>query len=148
LVIIKKISFSEAICGFEFKLVHLDKRILIIRNKKGDIIKPDSIKQLKNEGMPSLEKPKKKERKWSFVYSIWSRVSKKNTYGNCRKIIKHITQKNNSWKKEGEDLEEVSLIDANFDNYDSGEQNRNEAYLSDEEKEKENGGGGGGCTTH
>jgi len=40
------------------------------------------------------------------------------------------------------------LIDANFDNYDSGEQNRNEAYLSDEEKEKENGGGGGGCTTH
>jgi len=70
LVIIKKISFSEAICGFEFKLVHLDKRILIIRNKKGDIIKPDSIKQLKNEGMPSLEKPKKKERKWSFVYSI------------------------------------------------------------------------------
>jgi len=68
LVIIKKISFSEAICGFEFKLVHLDKRILIIRNKKGDIIKPDSIKQLKNEGMPSLEKTQKKKKENGHLY--------------------------------------------------------------------------------
>jgi len=96
LVIIKKISFSEAICGFEFKLVHLDKRILIIRNKKGDIIKPDSIKQLKNEGMPSLEKPKKKKENGHLYIQFEVEFPKKNTYGNCRKIIKHITQKNNS----------------------------------------------------
>jgi len=64
------------------------------------------------------------------------------------KLSNILPKKTTLEKKEGEDLEEVSLIDANFDNYDSGEQNRNEAYLSDEEKEKENGGGGGGCTTH
>jgi len=42
------------------------------------------------------------------------------------------------------DIEEVSLSDPNFENYETGD--RNEAYLSDEEEHGGNG-GGSGCHT-
>jgi len=47
-------------------------------------------------------------------------------------------------EKENVDIEEVSLSDPNFENYETGD--RNEAYLSDEEEHGGNG-GGSGCHT-
>jgi len=48
----QKISLCEALTGTEFKITHLDKRVLVVRNKPGEIIKPGQLKQITGEGMP------------------------------------------------------------------------------------------------
>lgn len=63
LLISKTISLNEAICGFEMKITHLDKRELVIKSNPGEIIKPESavgvpfVKIVPQEGMPSHGNP-------------------------------------------------------------------------------------------
>lgn len=45
-------TLAEALCGFRFYLPHLDGRKLLIEIKQGDIINPNSVKVIRNEGMP------------------------------------------------------------------------------------------------
>lgn len=49
LTINKKILLSEALCGFEFDLVQLDKSVVRIKSK--DIIRPGTVKTIPNLGM-------------------------------------------------------------------------------------------------
>ncbi|XP_014775239.1 dnaJ homolog subfamily A member 2 [Octopus bimaculoides] len=51
------LGLTEALCGFEFVLTHLDKRELIIKNAPGDIIQPGTTKVVKGEGMPIYRNP-------------------------------------------------------------------------------------------
>jgi len=46
------LTLSEALCGFRFKIVHMDGRELIVSSRPGEIIKPGDIKGIPNEGMP------------------------------------------------------------------------------------------------
>ncbi|KAJ6309704.1 hypothetical protein OIU76_014607 [Salix suchowensis] len=46
------LSLSEALCGFQFVLKHLDGRQLLIKSKIGEVVKPDSF-----EGMPMYQRP-------------------------------------------------------------------------------------------
>ena len=48
----KSISISDALCGFEFYLQHLDKHILKINIPHGKVISPNSVFKIKGEGMP------------------------------------------------------------------------------------------------
>ena len=63
LLITKRLSLNEALCGFEWKVTHLDKREVIIQSKLGEIIHAQSdggnpfVKVVKNEGMPSIGNP-------------------------------------------------------------------------------------------
>lgn len=52
LMIEKEISLLDALTGVDFVINHLDGRKLRIKNKPGDIIKPDDIKTIENQGMP------------------------------------------------------------------------------------------------
>lgn len=54
LLIKKKINLTEALTGFEFTITHLDKRVLFVKSKKGQVIKPGQRLQIKEEGMPLL----------------------------------------------------------------------------------------------
>ena len=49
LTMFKKILLSEALCGMEFNIVHLDNSILKV--KVSNIIKPGTVKTIKGEGM-------------------------------------------------------------------------------------------------
>jgi len=60
LIMAKKISLSESLKGLQFKMEHLDKKILVIKSRKGEIIKTDSLQLLANEGMPLLNSKKDK----------------------------------------------------------------------------------------
>jgi DnaJ family protein A protein 2 len=40
LIYAKKINLLEALTGFEFTLTHLDDRVLLIKNKPGEVVKP------------------------------------------------------------------------------------------------------------
>lgn len=63
LLITKSLSLNEALCGFEFKVTHLDQREIIIKSKPGEVIKPEKdnktpfVKIVPGEGMPSHGNP-------------------------------------------------------------------------------------------
>mmetsp|Transcript_9231 Transcript_9231/g.11376 ORF Transcript_9231/g.11376 Transcript_9231/m.11376 type:complete len:416 (-) Transcript_9231:9-1256(-) len=63
LLLTKTLSLNEAICGFEWRVKHLDNRDLIIKSKPGEVIKPESeggvpfVKIVSQEGMPSHGNP-------------------------------------------------------------------------------------------
>jgi DnaJ family protein A protein 2 len=48
----KEISLLEALTGVDFVLTHLDGRKIRIKNKAGEVIKPDEIKTVEGHGMP------------------------------------------------------------------------------------------------
>lgn len=52
-----KLSLTEALCGFQFVLTHLDGRQLLIKSNPGEIIKPDQYKAINDEGMPHHQRP-------------------------------------------------------------------------------------------
>lgn len=55
LIIEKKITLMEALCGFRFKVRHLDGRKLVIRSDSGVVYKPGDVKAVLNEGMPTRQ---------------------------------------------------------------------------------------------
>jgi DnaJ family protein A protein 2 len=55
----KEISLLEALTGVDFVLTHLDGRLIRIKNKAGEVIKPDDIKTVEGYGMPYHKQPYK-----------------------------------------------------------------------------------------
>ncbi|KAI3925971.1 hypothetical protein MKW98_028107 [Papaver atlanticum] len=52
----QKLSLTEALCGFQFALTHLDGRKLLIKTNPGEVVKPGSFKALNDEGMPMYQR--------------------------------------------------------------------------------------------
>lgn len=52
LLLEKEITLLESLTGIDFVLTHLDGKKIRIRNKQGEVIKPDDIKTIENHGMP------------------------------------------------------------------------------------------------
>jgi DnaJ family protein A protein 2 len=48
---------TEALCGFQFILTHLDGRQLLIKSSPGEVVKPGQFKAINDEGMPSYQWP-------------------------------------------------------------------------------------------
>lgn len=59
LLIEKEITLIEALTGVDFVITHLDDRKIRIKNKPGEVIKPDEIKTIENLGMPLHKTPYK-----------------------------------------------------------------------------------------
>ncbi len=57
LVVEHTLSLTEALCGFQFILTHLDGRQLLIKSNPGEVIKPDQFKGINDEGMPMYQRP-------------------------------------------------------------------------------------------
>lgn len=57
LIMEKKISLVEALCGFEMIVEHLDGRHLHVKTRPGEIIKPNQFKAVHGEGMPTHGNP-------------------------------------------------------------------------------------------
>lgn len=63
LLVVKTLSLQEALCGFEWKIEHLDGRDLVVRSRPGEVIKPETddrrpfAKIIPGEGMPSHGNP-------------------------------------------------------------------------------------------
>ncbi|KAL3620247.1 hypothetical protein CASFOL_035159 [Castilleja foliolosa] len=51
------LTLTEALCGFQFILSHLDGRHLLIKSLPGEVVKPDSFKAINDEGMPMYQRP-------------------------------------------------------------------------------------------
>lgn len=57
LEITEKINLTEALCGVEFLVKHLDGRTIHVKSKKLAVIKPGCVKMIKGEGMPKYKSP-------------------------------------------------------------------------------------------
>ncbi|EQC33778.1 DnaJ like subfamily A member 2 [Saprolegnia diclina VS20] len=57
LIMEKKITLVEALCGFETIVEHLDGRHLHVKTKPGEVIKPNQFKAVQGEGMPQHGNP-------------------------------------------------------------------------------------------
>eukprot|EP00197_Chlamydomonas_leiostraca_P013031 CAMPEP_0202868736 /NCGR_PEP_ID=MMETSP1391-20130828/11043_1 /ASSEMBLY_ACC=CAM_ASM_000867 /TAXON_ID=1034604 /ORGANISM="Chlamydomonas leiostraca, Strain SAG 11-49" /LENGTH=432 /DNA_ID=CAMNT_0049548941 /DNA_START=149 /DNA_END=1447 /DNA_ORIENTATION=- len=57
LIIEKKITLTEALCGATVHIKHLDGRILKLTTPPGEVIKPDTFKCIAEEGMPIEGRP-------------------------------------------------------------------------------------------
>ncbi|KDO19151.1 hypothetical protein SPRG_15718 [Saprolegnia parasitica CBS 223.65] len=57
LIMEKKITLVEALCGFETIVEHLDGRLLHVKTKPGEVIKPNQLKAVHGEGMPQHGNP-------------------------------------------------------------------------------------------
>ncbi|KAI9381956.1 hypothetical protein POPTR_014G055300v4 [Populus trichocarpa] len=53
----RTINLTEALCGYQFSLTHLDGRQLLIKSNPGKIIKPGQNKAINDEGMPHYLRP-------------------------------------------------------------------------------------------
>ncbi|XP_026664306.2 chaperone protein dnaJ A6-like [Phoenix dactylifera] len=51
------LSLTEALCGFQFALTHLDGRQLLIKSNPGEVVKPGQFKAINDEGMPHHGRP-------------------------------------------------------------------------------------------
>lgn len=52
-----EISLAQALCGIEYVFKHLDDRDIVVRNKKGEVIKSGDVKGIVGEGMPIHKNP-------------------------------------------------------------------------------------------
>jgi DnaJ family protein A protein 2 len=57
LIIERKIQLVEALCGFQFTVTQLDGRVLLIKSREKEIIRPGDIKSVEGEGMPHYKNP-------------------------------------------------------------------------------------------
>lgn len=65
LLAVKEVSLNQALCGFTWKITHLDNRVLVIKTRPGEVIKPEMntketlpfVKMIPDEGMPSKGNP-------------------------------------------------------------------------------------------
>mmetsp|Transcript_10396 Transcript_10396/g.16972 ORF Transcript_10396/g.16972 Transcript_10396/m.16972 type:complete len:416 (+) Transcript_10396:166-1413(+) len=57
LVMEASITLTQALCGAQLLVEHLDGRKLLVQTKPGEIIKPDDVKMVKDEGMPHYKRP-------------------------------------------------------------------------------------------
>lgn len=60
LILQKKISLVDALCGASFRVKHLDGRVLSIKTPPGQVIKPDTFMNIREEGMPLHGRPHQK----------------------------------------------------------------------------------------
>jgi DnaJ family protein A protein 2 len=108
LLIEKTISITEALCGFQLVIKHLDARDLLVVQHPGTVTKNDVLKCIENEGMPIYKNPFEKGNLFikfhvEFPSSIDPDMVK--TIESC------LPERPGFVMPEGEHVEEVSLQD-------------------------------------
>lgn len=49
----KEITLRDALCGCEFYVEHLDKRFLHVKTQPGEVLEPEAVRCIPDEGMPT-----------------------------------------------------------------------------------------------
>lgn len=130
LIIKHEISLTEALCGFEFVVKHLDGRDLLVRHSPGEVIKPGDLKGIQGEGMPQFKNPFEK----GNLYIKFDVVFPENNFATEEQLkqIETILPPRPAFvMPTGEDVEEVNLMEYTASERGRG---REEAYASDDDE--------------
>ncbi|CAG8476904.1 836_t:CDS:10 [Ambispora leptoticha] len=128
------ISLTEALCGFSKVLLkHLDKRGLVVTQPAGEVIKPNEIKCVMNEGMPTYKRPFDKGNLFiefiiEFPNSMWI------TPDNLKVLESLLPERLPEEKRKSNDiLDEVQLIESDLSQY--GNKSGKSGNVWDEEED-------------
>ncbi|XP_060066217.1 dnaJ homolog subfamily A member 2-like [Ylistrum balloti] len=127
------LSLTEALCGFQFTLKHLDGRDLLVKSPPGDVIHPGAVKCIKGEGMPTYKSPFDKGEllvKFDITFPPQNFAPEHK----LQKLEKLLPPRPKVEIPTGEDVEEVSLVELD-DTRGSGHHGGNEAYNEDSDDE-------------
>ncbi|KAJ2953535.1 hypothetical protein O0L34_g1137 [Tuta absoluta] len=125
-----EITLTEALCGFEFVVKHLDGRDLLIRHNPGEVIKPGDLKGIQGEGMPQFKNPFEK----GNLYIKFDVVFPENNFATeeqMKQIESILPPRPAFVMPTGEDVEEVNMMEYTASDRSRG---REEAYASDDEE--------------
>lgn len=134
------LSLTEALCGFQFVLTHLDGRSLLIKSNPWEVVKPDSYKAISDEGMPIYQRPFMKGKLYiHFTVEFPDSLSPDQT-----KALEAVLPKPSTAQlsdMEIDECEETTLHDVNIeDEMRRKAQAQREAYDDDDEDDDHPGG--------
>lgn len=123
---------TEALCGFQFILTHLDGRQLLIKSSPGEVVKPGQFKAINDEGMPSYQRPFMKGNLY-IHFSVEFPDSL--TPEQCKALEAVLPPRTASQLTDMEldECEETTLHDVNLEEETRKKQSQQEAYEEDEE---------------
>nr|AMO51602.1 DnaJ protein [Piper colubrinum] len=132
------ISLTEALCGFQFALTHLDGRQLLIKSNPGEIIKPGQHKAINDEGMPHYQRPFMRGR-FYIKFNVEFPDSGVLSLDQCRTLSNILPSKSGSkiFDMELEECEETTLLDVNIEEEmrrKQQQQQQQEAYDEDDDQ--------------
>lgn len=133
----REITLTEALCGFEFVVKHLDGRDLLVRHLPGEVVKPGDLKGIQGEGMPQHKNPFEK----GNLYIKFDVTFPENNFANedqLKQIESILPPRPAFVMPTGEDVEEVNLMEYTASERSRG---REEAYASDDEEHMHTGPG-------
>lgn len=137
LLLEKKISLSEALCGCNFTVQHLDGRELYVSSPQGKIIKDQELMAIDSEGMPYEGNPFTKG-KLFVLFTVKFPTSGSLSAAQLQ-VLQSVLPGPSEKVEETEEMEPVELEDIRRDDFGkSGNHENTDAYDSDEE----DGGGG------
>lgn len=129
------LTLTEALCGFQFPVTHLDGRQLLIKSNPGEIVKPKQFKAINDEGMPQHQRPFMKGRLY-IQFNVDFPQSGSLTPDQCKVLESVLPARPQSLLSDMEldNCEETTLIDVNMEEeMRRKQQAAQEAYDDDEE---------------
>ncbi|GLT39599.1 hypothetical protein SLA2020_137810 [Shorea laevis] len=135
------ISLTEALCGFQFALTHLDGRQLLVKSNPGEVIKPGQNKAINDEGMPHHQRPFMKGRLY-IHFNVNFPDSGILSPEQCRALetILSPKPKRRLTDMELDECEETTLRDVNMEEFrckQQQQQRQREAYEEDDDDDDE-----------
>ncbi|KAH7437138.1 hypothetical protein KP509_05G058000 [Ceratopteris richardii] len=130
------LNLTEALCGFQFVIVHLDGRHLLIKSAPGEIVKPGQFKAINDEGMPMYQRPFMKGKLY-IHFSVDFPESGSLTLDQCKALEAILPSKPSQEMTDMEldECEETILQDVNMEEEmrRKQQQHMHEAYEEEEE---------------
>uniref|UniRef100_A0A1D1Y5J2 DnaJ 2 n=2 Tax=Anthurium amnicola TaxID=1678845 RepID=A0A1D1Y5J2_9ARAE len=130
------LSLTEALCGFQFVLTHLDGRQLLIKSNPGEVIKPGQYKAINDEGMPQYQRPIMRGR-LCIHFNVDFPDSGVLSLDKCHALEKVLPREpsNQASQMDLDECEETTLFDVNIEEEMRRKQHQRqqEAYDEDEE---------------
>ncbi|KAL3282043.1 hypothetical protein HHI36_005245 [Cryptolaemus montrouzieri] len=127
------ITLTEALCGFNFVLRHLDGRDLLITHPAGSVLKPGDMKMVEGEGMPYHKNPFQRGN-LNIVFTIQFPDNHFTNEQGFSILEKLLPPKPAFVMPVGEHVEEVDLHDYDPNARGSHSGHHGEAYASDDEE--------------
>ncbi|KAI5423384.1 Chaperone protein dnaJ A6, variant 2 [Lathyrus oleraceus] len=134
------LSLTEALCGFQFTVTHLDGRQLLVKSNPGEVIKPGQYKAINDEGMPQHNRPFMRGRlyiKFNVEFPESGFLSPSQSL-EFEKILPQKTSKKLS-QKELDDCEETTMHDVDIAGVHRKKHQYREAYDDDDDEEEHSG---------
>jgi len=143
----KKITLQEALCGFQFIVVHLDDRHLIVKSDPNTVYTPGMFKAIKDEGMPHVKNPYNRGSLFIEFDVAFPNPDSLNpsTRKQLVKLLPGSTQPTEPMATDSQEtkegtVEEVTLTDVDIEaEKRKFEQQQKEAYEEDDDRQRQGG---------